>query len=189
MQGIIIYAIFIIYIFYWSLKSLIDKLYFEAILGTGIAVLSTQIFIVANYAGQFLRMRINRDLNIALQSAGLIFLLLCLVLLISAFLSKRKTSSIVSLWGSTQVFLARGVYGIVRHPVNLGGILASLGIAMLMANIVIVGLGIIAGAAFFIASREEDRYSKETIGPEYATYMENVPAFNFVLGFKNRIKL
>lgn len=171
MQGTIIYTVFIIYIFYWSLKSLIDKLYFEAILGTGVAVLSTQIFIVANYAGQFLRMRMNRGFNIALQSAGLVFLLLCLVFLISAFLSKRKISSIV------------------RHPIHLGGILASLGIAMLVANIVVMGLGIIAAAAFFIASREEDRYSKGIIGPEYATYMENVPAFNFVLGFKNRIKL
>lgn len=185
--GMIIYSLFLAYIAYLIIRSLIDKLYCDAILSMGVAVLSTQIFIVANYAGQFLRLGMYRELNVGLQSAGILSILACLILLCCAFLSKRKVSNLISTWGSTRLFLTRGIYGIIRHPIHLSGILASLGIAFLMANAVIIALGIIASSAFILASREEDRYSQEAIGAEYSTYMQTVPAFNFFLGLRNRM--
>lgn len=188
MMEITVFGILSIYLVYWVIKSLIDRLYFEALMGTAIGVLSAQIFVVANYDGQFLRMRMAKNLNIALQSIGLLLLAGSLALLIGAFFSKRKMSSLVSLWGSTQLFMTQGVYGIIRHPVHLSGILATLGIALLMANIAVVALAVIACVAFFVASREEDRHSKEKIGHEYDVYMQNVPAFNFVQGISKALQ-
>lgn len=185
--GIIIYSLFLAYTAYLIIRSLIDKLYCDAILSMGVAVLFTQIFIVANYAGQFLRLGMDRVLNVGLQSVGMLLILACLVLLCYAFLSKRKVSNLTSAWGSTRLFLTQGIYGIIRHPIHLSGVLASLGIAFLMANAVVIALGIIASFAFILASKEEDRYSQKAIGTEYSTYMKTVPAFNFILGLRNKL--
>ncbi|HEY3374261.1 MAG TPA: methyltransferase [Candidatus Aquicultor sp.] len=186
--AIAIIAIFSFYIAYLIVKSIIDKLYSEALIAMGVAVLSAQIFVVAYFAGQFLRLRMHKNLNITLESIGLVLLAVSLALLIGAFVSKRKMTSLVSLWGSTQLFMTQGVYGVIRHPIHLGGILASLGIALLMANAVIIMLGIIASAAFFAASSEEDRQAQEKIGYEYDVYMEEVPAFNLVTGISRARK-
>lgn len=170
------------YILYWVVKAMVDKLYFEALFGMGVGVLSAQIFIVANYYGQFLRLPMDEDTNVALQAFGILLLAISLALLTGAFLSKRKVSSLVSFWGNTQLFMTQGIYGIVRHPVSLGGILAALGIALLMASPAVIALGMIACIAFLAASREEDRHSRESLGSEYDSYMKRVPAFNLVRG-------
>jgi len=186
MVELIITGILLIYILYWMIRSLMDKLYSEALQAMGVGVLSVQIFIVASYAGQFLRLRMDRDLNITLQIFGLAMLVLATSFLIGAFLSKRKISSLTSPWGSTQLFMTRGVYGIIRHPIHLGGIFASTGIALLMANAAVIALGFIACLAFFLSSREEDRHGQEMIGNEYVDYMSSVPAFNFIYGIKSK---
>jgi len=188
MLELTVFGILAIYLVYWIIKSLVDKLYFEALLGAGVVVLSAQIFIVANFAGQFLRVRMAKNLNMTLQSIGLSLLVGSIVLLVGAFVSKRKMSSLISLWGSTQLFMTQGVYGIIRHPVHLSGMLATLGIALLMANIAVMALGAIACGAFFAASREEDRHGEENIGHEYDVYMQNVPAFNFVQGISKALQ-
>lgn len=188
MAEFIIPGILLTYIVYWMIRSLMDKLYSEALQAMGVGVLSVQIFVVASYAGQFLRLRMEKDLNIALQSFGLVMLVLSTLFLIGAFLSKRKVSSLTSFWGSTQLFMTRGIYGIIRHPIHLGGILASIGIALLMANAAIIALGLIACLAFFLSSREADRYGQESIGNEYHAYMTSVPAFNFIYGIKGKAR-
>jgi len=187
MVEFVILGIMLTYIFYWVMRSLMDKLYSEALQAMGVGVLSIQIFIIASYAGQFLRLRMENDLNIALQGFGLVMLILSTLFLVGAFISKRKISSLNSLWGSTQLLMTKGIYGIIRHPTHLGGILASVGIALLMANAAVIALGLIACLTFFLSSREEDRYGQEAIGNEYNAYMSSVPAFNFVYGIKSKV--
>lgn len=188
MPALIILGIILIYTTYWVGKSLIDRVYAEAFLGMGAGILSAQIFIVANYAGQFLSVKMDKNLTVALQIIGLFLLFLSIIFIIAAYLSRRKMSNLTSFWGSTQIFIAQGIYGIVRHPIQLAGILAALGIPLMMANIVILILGLIACASFIISAREEDEHSKEAIGYDYEIYMSDVSAFNFVKGIVGTVK-
>ena len=182
MLEVITFSMLLSYISYRIIRSVIATHYSESLLAAGVGVLSTQMFIIANYAGQFLRLDMSTNLNISLQVIGLILICISVALLFGTFISRRKMSQLVSFWGSTQMFIAQGVYGVIRHPIHLAGILAALGTAMMMANLIIVILGLLASGAFYVASKEEDRCSLENLGHEYDRYMKAVPAFNVVLG-------
>ncbi|HEY46793.1 MAG TPA: isoprenylcysteine carboxylmethyltransferase family protein [Anaerolineae bacterium] len=76
-----------------------------------------------------------------------------------------------------------GIYGIVRHPMYVGAMLAFLSwvfflphwLTLLIAsiNIVIVYLFILQG----------ERRNLELFGSDYESYIENVPRVNFIAGF------
>lgn len=183
-----VYMLILLYILYWAVSSIIIKSFYEVFLAVAVGILTTQIFLVANYSGQFLRLNLDRDLNVSLQYAGLLLILSSVFLLGWSFLSKRKMTNLVSLFGNTQVFMTQGIYGVIRHPVHLSGIIATLGIALLMLNNAIIALSIIASTAFFIASKEEDKHGLESLGEEYDIYMESVPSFNLISGISKVIQ-
>lgn len=184
----IILGLFLTYIVYWIIHSAIQGRFFESFLAAGVGILTTQIFLVANYAGEFFRESINLSVNIALQGFGLFLIVSSAALLTAAFVSKRKISGIVSEWGSTKLFLAQGIYGIIRHPVQLAGILGALGVACMMANSAIIILALLAGTAFYVSAAEEDKHNVLSLGSEYNEYAEAVPSFNLAVGLSKSLR-
>lgn len=182
MLEFIVFGLFIAYILYAITYAAIKGRYFESFLAAGVGILTTEIFLVANHDGEFFREGVTRSLNIALQGFGLFLIVASAGLLISAFLSKRKISGIVSEFGSTHLFLTQGVYGVIRHPVQLGGILAAIGIACMMANSGIIIFALLASAAFFASGLEEDKHNAGSLGAEYHDYVAAVPAYNLASG-------
>jgi protein-S-isoprenylcysteine O-methyltransferase Ste14 len=81
-----------------------------------------------------------------------------------------------------------GIYGIVRHPMYVGAILAFLSwvffiphwltLIISVINIVIVYLFIIQG----------ERRNIELFGSDYESYMEDVPRVDFITGFIKSIR-
>ncbi|MDP2210800.1 MAG: methyltransferase [Candidatus Aquicultor sp.] len=185
---LIVFGIFITFIAYRIVYTALKGRYFESFLAAGVGILTTQIFLVANYAGEFFRESINLSANIALQGFGLFLIVSSAALLTAAFVSKRKISGIVSEWGSTKLFLAQGIYGIIRHPAQLAGILAALGVACMMANSAIIILALLAGAAFYVSAAEEDKHNALSLGSEYDEYAEAIPSFNLVAGLSKSLR-
>jgi protein-S-isoprenylcysteine O-methyltransferase Ste14 len=81
-----------------------------------------------------------------------------------------------------------GVYGIVRHPQYLAGVLISLAIPLISQHWLIAVLGLIAAPLYYLNTYDEERKDIEKFGDAYKQYMERVPRMNFILGIIRAIR-
>ena len=76
-----------------------------------------------------------------------------------------------------------GIYGLVRHPQYLGGILALfVTTALWYPHWLFFVLGAVGSAAVYFSCREEDREMVKKFGDEYRDYMRRVPRVNLLAG-------
>jgi protein-S-isoprenylcysteine O-methyltransferase Ste14 len=76
-----------------------------------------------------------------------------------------------------------GVYGVVRHPQYLGGILAIFVATLLLyPHWLFAVLGIPGAVILYWSTKEEERRLMERFGDDYRTYMQRVPRMNILLG-------
>ena len=69
-----------------------------------------------------------------------------------------------------------GPYGIVRHPIYTGIILAVVTIAILKGNLYALNGAFLIVLGFWIKARLEERFLSQELGPEaYAAYRRRVP--------------
>lgn len=82
----------------------------------------------------------------------------------------------------TTVLVDSGIYGIVRHPQYLAGVLMSLALAMIAQHWIVTALGGIAAVVYYTSAVSEEKSCVEKFGESYQRYMESVPRMNFVVG-------
>ena len=76
-----------------------------------------------------------------------------------------------------------GIYGVVRHPQYLGGILSIFVTTLLWYPHWLFGaLGVLGSVVVYMGSREEDQRLIQQFGDDYERYMQNVPGMNFFAG-------
>jgi protein-S-isoprenylcysteine O-methyltransferase Ste14 len=76
-----------------------------------------------------------------------------------------------------------GIYGVIRHPQYLGGILAIFITTILWYPHWLFGvLGIIGAVVVYIGAREEDQRLIQQFGDDYERYRQSVPGMNFFAG-------
>ena len=88
----------------------------------------------------------------------------------------------------TTVLVDSGIYGIVRHPQYLAGILLNVGLSLITPQWGVTLLGLIAGTITVMNTLTEEQGCIEKFGDEYRNYMEKVPRLNFVLGIIRAIQ-
>ena len=71
----------------------------------------------------------------------------------------------------------RGIYGCLRHPLFVGGIIASIGAAIVVGGTVPICLGLSNLAILPFYMRFEDRRCAKVFGRMYGHYTRDVPAF------------
>jgi protein-S-isoprenylcysteine O-methyltransferase Ste14 len=76
-----------------------------------------------------------------------------------------------------------GIYGIVRHPQYLAGIILSLALMLIAPHWIVIALGAIAVAINVLNTFDEERGCIEKFGDAYRDYMTRVPRLNPVVGF------
>ena len=86
-----------------------------------------------------------------------------------------------------------GIYGVVRHPQYLGGILAVFLTTLLWyPHWLFAVLGVAGTAVVYAGCILEDRRMVQKFGDEYEDYMRRVPRVNLILGiirlFRDRLK-
>ena len=82
--------------------------------------------------------------------------------------------------GCPRELYTTGIYGLVRHPMYLGGILAFLPEPNIGVNCLV--LRTLATAYFMYGAVMEERRCARLYGKEYLDYREHVPMFNIVAG-------
>jgi protein-S-isoprenylcysteine O-methyltransferase Ste14 len=82
----------------------------------------------------------------------------------------------------TTVLVEDGLYGIVRHPQYLAGLLLNLALIFIAQDWLITVLGLPAMVLWHIDIQNADQYEIEKFGDVYRAYMDRVPRMNFILG-------
>ncbi len=82
----------------------------------------------------------------------------------------------------TTRLVTSGVYGVVRHPQFLAGILIAVSMMLMSQHVYSVLAGSVAAAVYAMEVPPADRRLVEKFGEPYLRYMEEVPALNFVAG-------
>lgn len=76
-----------------------------------------------------------------------------------------------------------GIYGIVRHPQYLGGILSIFVTTLLLyPHWLFAVLGIPGAVILYWSTKEEEKGLVEQFGDDYHSYMQRVPRMNLILG-------
>ena len=81
-----------------------------------------------------------------------------------------------------------GLYGIVRHPQYLAGILLNLALILISQHWLVVLLGLPAMILMYIDIQKADKNEIEKFGDAYRDYMERVPQINFTLGIIRQLQ-
>jgi protein-S-isoprenylcysteine O-methyltransferase Ste14 len=81
-----------------------------------------------------------------------------------------------------------GIYGVVRHPMYVGAMLAFLSWAFFIPHWLTVLLAIINIAIVYWYILGGDQRNIEIFGSEYEGYMQDVPRANFLAGFLRSLR-
>ena len=75
-----------------------------------------------------------------------------------------------------------GIYGIIRHPMYLGGMVMFFSHVFLGQNWIVAVGTIVAIACCYLITLSDEEQSLQKFGGDYKRYMQKVPRMNFVLG-------
>ena len=96
-----------------------------------------------------------------------------LFFVLSVFTLHRKgTSNVVD----------SGIYGVIRHPMYLGGIVMFFSHILLGQNWIVAISTIVGIVCCYLIILSEDQRNIEKFGDEYILYMQSVPRVNLLLG-------
>ena len=96
-----------------------------------------------------------------------------LFVLLSVLKLRRKGTSNV---------IDSGVYGVVRHPMYLGGMVMFLSHIFFGQKWIILISTVIGVYCCYLLIHSEDQQNIEKFGDDYKRYKEKVPGMNFVIG-------
>ena len=111
---------------------------------------------------------------VTLKYIGGVFLLLSVFFLFRSFTDNTFLSPLVRIQKErNQQLVTTGIYGFVRHPMYLGGILMFLGAPLLMGSFFGLGLGLLMTILFGVRTLGEEKMLLEEFG-DYAKYKQKV---------------
>ena len=98
-----------------------------------------------------------------------------LVLIASAYISLTGHQIIFDEVREKPEVISRSVFGIVRHPIYLGEILAYFGLLLFSISLASAFIWLLTCIFLHYVSRYEEKLLVDHFGDEYKTYMEKVP--------------
>lgn len=96
-----------------------------------------------------------------------------LFVVLSIFMLRRKGVSKI---------IDSEVYGVVRHPMYIGGMVMFFSHIFFGQNLIVVISSIVGIVCCYLIILSADQRNIEKFGDDYRTYMANVPRMNFLLG-------
>lgn len=105
-------------------------------------------------------------------------------------LTLRKWGGVPQGKGYTQTtrLVERGVYGIVRHPQYLAGMLLGLGLSLIAQHWLVAVPGVVVTTISYLGTFQEEQALCEKFGLAYEAYRERVPRVNFAVGIVRALR-
>ena len=88
----------------------------------------------------------------------------------------------------TSALVDRGIYGIVRHPQYLAGVLMAIALPLITWHWSVIVLGLIAAPIYYLNTYDEEDACINKFGDEYLDYVKRVPRMNFLSGLWRMIR-
>lgn len=82
----------------------------------------------------------------------------------------------------TTVVVESGLYGVIRHPLYLGWMLAYVALVLFAQHWLEIIVAVVGIASVYVISVQEERGMLARFGDEYARYMRTVPRLNLLAG-------
>jgi protein-S-isoprenylcysteine O-methyltransferase Ste14 len=172
-----VFVVMMAYVAWWLIASIRRRIAFEVEMGLGVGSLWAAIFVPV-----LLGLPDLVPWPVGLSLAGSVILYLSIGLFVVAILSLRRGGEPTCGWEDTTVVTTRGIHGLVRHPMQLSGILGACGAAVAKPALVVLALSCVSVTCFALAARAEDRFNVAKFGEPYRTYIQQVPALNLLAG-------
>jgi len=123
------------------------------------------------------------SIDIFLYTGWLLLILGLIMMSVPRFdLSKKGNIPEGKSWVNTTVVIDTGIYGIVRHPLYLGWLIAIIAMMFISQYWITILLGIVPFFIVVYYSYSEDKSNVEKFGQSYLEYRKRVPMLNFLLG-------
>jgi protein-S-isoprenylcysteine O-methyltransferase Ste14 len=180
----LVFAMVMVYVAWWLIIAIRERIVFEVEMGLGVGSLWAAGFVPAFFKG----LPTVVDLPPAFSLAGWALLCLSIVLFVVAMLSLRGGGKPTSGWENTTELTRNGIHGLVRHPMQLSGIMAACGMALVNPTLPVLALSAVSGTCFALGTRAEDQFNIAKFGEPYRVYMEQVPALNLLTGAWVRLR-
>ena len=117
----------------------------------------------------------SRWLIYVLEVTGLVLILLGTVMVVSGFLALRKTFQPGGFAPRTRdALITRGIYSLVRNPLNAGVLSLTLGLALVIQSLFVFALFVIYLILVLRVISIEETHLSKTYGEEYRSYSQKV---------------
>jgi len=179
----LVFAVMMAYVAWWLIGAIRKRIAFEVEMALGVGSLWAAIFVP-----MFFDLPDLVPWPVALSLAGYVVLCLSIGLFVVTILSLRRGGKPTSGWEKTTELTTGGIHGLVRHPMQLSGILGACGTAVWQPALVVVILSAVSVTCFALAAREEDQFNMAKFGEPYRVYMQQVPALNLIAGIWARLR-
>jgi protein-S-isoprenylcysteine O-methyltransferase Ste14 len=111
---------------------------------------------------------------------GFLFFGLGILFIMLSVISQRRRE--------TGKIFEQSVYGIVRHPMYLGGIMLFVAMALFLPHWIMFAISLINVVIIYAFCITEERMNIATFGDAYQQYMTRVPRINLVIGLIKLLK-
>ena len=91
-------------------------------------------------------------------------------------------------WFASHVFIDRGIYKIVRHPIFLSFMLVVVALVFISQHWLSFLFGLPLLVFLYQIMVSEDKHNIKKFGDAYREYMKRVPMINFILGIIRNLK-
>jgi len=181
---IAVFVLLMVYVAWWLIRALRARVAFEAEMGLGVGSLWAASF--APVLLEALPRLVPRSSAVSVSGWALIC---CATgMLAMAVLSLRREGRPAAGWEETTRLTQTGIHSLVRHPMQLSGILAACGVMLVDPTLLVLILGTLSLSCFALGARAEDRFNLAKFGAPYRAYMDQVPALNLPVGVWKRLR-
>lgn len=169
----IIVGIWLSILIWWLIPVLRERIVYEIYAALGVGTLVTMIVLASMvwHAG---------DISLLIHVGWVLYIPASIFVLLG-FISLKREGKPETGWEQTTVITRGSVFGIVRHPLYLGGAIYAIALAAIIQSVASMVLGLVAVLCLRLASREEDQFNVRKFGNAYKEYMTRVPAWNFLI--------
>jgi protein-S-isoprenylcysteine O-methyltransferase Ste14 len=180
----LVFGAMMAYVAWWLIYAIRARVAFEVEMGLGVGSLWAAGFAPVFFKG--LPTLVSH--SPATSLAGWALLCLSIGLFVVAMLSLRRGGKPTAGWENTTALTKSGVHGLVRHPMQLSGIVGACGMFVVNPILPVFVLSGVSMACFALAVRAEDRFNVAKFGEPYRVYMKQVPALNLLAGIWARLR-
>jgi len=179
----LVFAAMMAYVAWWLIGAIRKRIVFEVEMALGVGSLWAAIFVP-----MFFDLPNLLPWPFALSLAGYALLWLGIGLFVVTILSLRRGGKPTSGWEDTTEMTTSGIHGLVRHPMQLSGILGACGTAVWQPALVVLVLSAASVTCFALAARTEDQFNVAKFGEPYRAYTKQVPAMNLLAGIWAKLR-